>query len=404
MVLAGGEGKRLMPLTAQRAKPAVPFGGHYRLIDFPLSNLANGGYRKMVVLTQYKSHSLDVHIARTWRLSAFLGNYVTSVPAQMRRGPRWFLGSADALYQNLNIIEDELPDYIFVFGADHIYRMDPRPLLDAHIESGAGVTVAGIRIPVEDASAFGIIETSPNSTRIAQFLEKPSEVDGLADDPTMAFASMGNYVFNTETLVDILREDAGDDSSNNDIGGDIIPKLVDAGTAHVYDFTQNRVPGVKAEEHYWRDVGTIDAYHEATMDLVGPDPMFDLYNNEWPIHTAVPGLPPAKVLTENGQASRVHQTLLCNGVVVAGAELSNSVVSGGADIGPGAQVENSILLNGVRVGANAVIKNAIIDKNVVVPAGQGIGVDGEYDHEHFSISPGGIVTVAKGQRVPSRPV
>ncbi len=277
IVLAGGEGKRLSPLTLDRAKPAVPFGGHYRLIDFPLSNLVNGGYRKIVVLTQYKSHSLDVHLSLTWRLSSILGNYVTSVPAQMRQGPRWFLGSADALFQNLNLIDDERPDFVFVFGADHIYRIDPRQMLDHHIESGAGVTVAGIRVPRTESDQFGVIKLGEGSA-IAEFLEKPAadEVPGLDDDPDSILASMGNYVFTTDALVDLLHEDASTETTGHDVGGDLIPAMVAKGEASVYDFTQNRVPGQVERPHYWRDVGTIDSYYDAHMDLVGHNPNFDL--------------------------------------------------------------------------------------------------------------------------------
>jgi glucose-1-phosphate adenylyltransferase len=228
MVLAGGEGKRLAPLTLDRAKPAVPFAGHYRLIDFALSNLANGGYRRMVVLTQYKSHSLDVHVARTWRMSSVLGDYVTSVPAQMRRGRRWFLGSGDAIYQNLNLIDDEEPSYIFVFGSDHVYRMDPRQMLDHHIETGAGVTVAAIRVPIEQASQFGVIEVG-NSSKVQRFREKPIDAVGLPDAPDQVLASMGNYVFDAKVLVDVVNDDALEDTSAHDLGGDLIPRLVNSG-------------------------------------------------------------------------------------------------------------------------------------------------------------------------------
>src|SRR5579885_2081463 len=280
MVLAGGEGKRLAPLTLDRAKPAVPFGGNYRLIDFVLSNLVNAGYFKIVVLTQYKSHSLDRHIAQTWRLSAMLNNYVASVPAQMRRGPHWFAGSADAIFQNLNLISDERPDYILVFGADHIYRMDPRQLLERHIASGAGLTVAGIRVPKEEASAFGIIQTGPDG-RLAAFREKPaaSDIEGLPDAPDQVLASMGNYVFTASTLVDAVTQDAADAGSAHDLGGNIVPMLVERGAAAYYDFDQNHVPGETAEDHgYWRDVGTLDAYYDAHIDLISPLPAFNLYN------------------------------------------------------------------------------------------------------------------------------
>src|SRR5262249_48926123 len=242
MVLAGGEGKRLHPLTRDRCKPAVPFGANYRIIDFALSNLVNGRFLRIAVLTQYKSHSLDRHIAQTWRMSHFFNNYVMTVPAQMRLGRRWFEGSADAILQNLNLIRDEEPDYICVFGADHIYRMDPHQMLEAHIESGAGVTVAGLRVPRAEASRFCVLVTGPDG-RIASFREKPNDAPGLPDDPEHVFASMGNYVFSTRVLVDAVRADAENKESAHDMGGNIITMLVNAGMASVYDFAQNRVPG-----------------------------------------------------------------------------------------------------------------------------------------------------------------
>ena len=303
MVLAGGEGKRLMPLTADRAKPAVPFGGNYRLIDFALSNLVNAGYHRVVVLTQYKSHSLDRHISATWRLSPLLGNYVAPVPAQMRRGPYWFQGSADAIYQNLNLIRDERPDVTIVFGADHIYRMDPAQMVAQHIESGAKVTVAALRVPIEQANQFGIIETAADGLTITGFHEKPQHAVGLPDAPDQVYASMGNYVFSTDTLVDVVCTDAEARESHHDMGGNIIPMLVASGRAHVYDFSANEVPGATERDRgYWRDVGTLDAFYDAHMDLISVHPVFNLYNMEWPILTMPEPLPPAKfVFAEEGR-------------------------------------------------------------------------------------------------------
>ncbi|MEL7156977.1 MAG: glucose-1-phosphate adenylyltransferase [Actinomycetota bacterium] len=401
MVLAGGEGKRLAPLTLDRAKPAVPFGGHYRLIDFPLSNLANGGYRKIVVLTQYKSHSLDVHISRTWRLSTFLGNFVTSVPAQMRKGPRWFLGSADAMFQNLNLIDDERPDYVFVFGADHIYRIDPRQMLDHHIESGAGVTVAGIRVRRDEADQFGVIERGGDS-RIVKFLEKPSadEAPGLDDNPDEVLASMGNYVFTTEALVDLLNENATVEGTGHDVGGDLIPAMVEQGDAHVYDFTTNVIPGQESGIHYWRDVGTIDSYFDAHMDLVDDFPAFDLYNDDWPIYTLGRTSPPAKVVNDGAHgSSSVRRSLLSNGAVVSGATVRDSVLSPGVRVMGGAVVENAVLLDDVVIGEGATVRRAVLDKNVHVPPGATIGDDPGRDAEHYQVSDGGVVVLAKGQPV-----
>ena len=401
LVLAGGEGKRLAPLTADRAKPAVPFGGNYRLIDFALSNLVNAGYRRIVVLTQYKSHSLDRHISTTWRLSPLLGNYVTPVPAQMRIGPHWFAGSADAIYQNLNLLSDERPDHVAVFGADHIYRMDPRQMVEQHIERGAGVTVAGMRVPIEQATEFGVIETGEDGRTIRAFLEKPTDAVGLADAPHQVFASMGNYVFSSDVLVDAVTADAADDASRHDIGGDLIPALVERGEAHLYDFTANEVPGMTDRERgYWRDVGTLDAFYDAHMDLISVDPIFDLYNREWPILSFPEPLPPAKFLFEDeGRTGRALDSLVCAGVIVSGATARRSILSPGVHLHSSSEVEGSILMHGVDVGRRAVVRNAIVDKNVRFAEGAQVGVDPEADRERFVVSPGGIVVIAKGETV-----
>jgi glucose-1-phosphate adenylyltransferase len=393
IVLAGGEGKRLWPLTADRAKPAVPFGGNYRLIDFVLSNLVNAGYLRICVLTQYKSHSLDRHITTTWRMSTLIGNYVTAVPAQQRLGPRWFTGSADAIYQSLNLVYDDQPDYIVVFGADHVYRMDPRQMVEQHIATGAGVTVAGIRVPRSEASAFGVIDSTPDG-RITQFLEKPDDPPGLPDSPDETFASMGNYVFTTDTLVEALKIDAGDEGSVHDMGGSVIPMLVDEGCAHVYDFADNEVPGATDRDRgYWRDVGTLDAYYDANMDLVAVHPIFNLYNRQWPIFTSHPQLPPAKFV-EGGIA---QESIVSSGVIVANATVRQSVISPGVRILAGAYVEGSVVMDGVQIGRGAVVRRAILDKGVVVPEGAHIGVEPELDRQRYQVSPGGIVVLGKGQ-------
>lgn len=395
IVLAGGEGKRLMPLTVDRAKPAVPFGGKYRLIDFAISNLVNAGFRHVVVLTQYKSHSLDVHISLTWQLSTLLGNYVTTVPAQMRRGPRWFTGSADALFQNMNLVDDARPEHIIVFGADHIYRMDPRQMLEFHRESGAGVTVAAIRVPAEQGSAFGVIERGSESSKILAFHEKSPTPPTIPGDPDHVLASMGNYIFDAQVFRDVMNSDAMNDDSRHDVGGNIIPQLVAAGDAHVYDYTNNVVPGVpEAEAHYWRDVGTIDSYFDAQMDLVAPLPAFDLYNDAWPIFTRGLTEPPAKIANGADGPSMVTNSILSSGALLTGAAVSESVVSGDVVIDQ-ATVEQCVLMNGVRVEPGADIRRCIIDKNVVIPSGFRIGHDAAADNERFLVSDGGIVTIAK---------
>jgi glucose-1-phosphate adenylyltransferase len=401
IVLAGGEGKRLAPLTADRAKPAVPFGGHYRLIDFALSNLVNANYRRIVVLTQYKSHSLDRHVSTTWRLSPLLGNYVAPVPAQMRRGPRWFVGSADAIYQNFNLLNDERPEHIIVFGADHIYRMDPRQMVEQHKASGAAVTVAAIRAPIEQADQFGVIETGADGRKISAFREKPSDAKPLPDAPDQVFASMGNYVFEADALVEALTADAADEASKHDIGGDIIPMLVDLAEADVYDFAANEVPGATDRDRsYWRDVGTLDAYYDAHMDLTSIEPIFNLYNQRWPIHTWPDPLPPAKfVFDDEGHRGHAVDSMICAGVVVSGAVARRSILSPGAHLHSYAEVEDSILMQGTDVGRNAVVRRAILDKNVSVAPGAQIGVDPEADRERFTVSAGGVVVIPKGTRV-----
>jgi len=396
IVLAGGEGKRLMPLTMDRAKPAVPFGGTYRLIDFVLSNLANAELRQICVLTQYKSHSLDRHISLTWRMSTLLGNYVTPVPAQQRLGPRWYQGSADAIFQSMNLINDEKPDYVVVFGADNIYRMDVAQMLHAHIDSDLSATVAGIRVPRAQASAFGIIDAGLDN-KINQFLEKPADPPGLADDPESSFASMGNYIFTTEALVQALTDDSVNHDSKHDMGGDIIPAFVDGAVAQVYDFTSNTVPGSEGRDRdYWRDVGTIDAYHEAHMDLVSVDPVFNLYNSDWPIWTYPVQMPGAK-FTLRGQAT---DSIVSPGCIVSGGMVDDSVLSPNVRIGDKAQVDRCVLMPGVQVGAGAVLRKVILDKNCVVEPGARVGIDPELDRSRgLTVSEGGVTVAPKGSKI-----
>ncbi|KRD12252.1 MULTISPECIES: glucose-1-phosphate adenylyltransferase [unclassified Streptomyces] len=395
IVLAGGEGKRLMPLTADRAKPAVTFGGTYRLVDFVLSNLVNADILRICVLTQYKSHSLDRHITTTWRMSSLLGNYVTPVPAQQRLGPRWYLGSADAILQSLNLIYDERPEYVAVFGADHVYRMDPRQMLAQHIESGAGVTVAGIRVPRGESSSFGVITPGSDGQSVERFLEKPADPPGLVDDPESVFASMGNYIFTTKALIEALQRDAEDEASVHDMGGSILPQLTERGEAGLYDFSENHVPGeTTRDQGYWRDVGTLDAYYDAHMDLIAERPAFNLYNRSWPIYTHSGQLSPAR-FNAGGIAG---ESIISSGCLIRG-QVTRSVLSPGVVVDPGAVVQGSILHDNVHIGRGAVVRGAVLDKNVDVPPGATIGVNPERDAELYTVSPGGVIALGKGCRV-----
>jgi|SRR5680860_67065 len=404
IVLAGGEGKRLMPLTADRAKPAVPFGGTYRLIDYALSNLVNAGYRKIVVLTQYKSHSLDRHVTMTWRMSTMLGNYVTPVPAQQRVGKNWYLGSADAIFQSLNLLNDERPDIVVVVGADHVYRMDFSQMVDAHVSAGAGCTVAAIRQPISLADQFGVIEADAHDPhRIAAFLEKPTSPRPLADAPDQVLASMGNYVFDADALADAVTRDAAREDSKHDMGGDIVPDFVSRGDAAVYDFKDNDLAGsTDRDRDYWRDVGSLDAYFDAQMDLISVHPVFNLYNHEWPILSQQPPLPPAKFVHGwHGRIGHAVNSLVSPGVVVSGATVENSVLSPHVVVHSWSTVSESVLLDGVDVGRHAVVRRAILDKNVRVPQGARIGMDVEEDRARgFTVTDSGITVVGKNQDVP----
>ncbi|OLT19865.1 glucose-1-phosphate adenylyltransferase [Ornithinimicrobium sp. CNJ-824] len=400
IVLAGGEGKRLMPLTADRAKPAVPFGGIYRLIDFALSNIVNSGYLKVVVLTQYKSHSLDAHITKTWRMSTLLGNYVAPVPAQQRVGKQWFAGSADAIYQSLNLMHDEKPDIVVVVGADHVYRMDFSQMVAQHVESGADCTVAAIRQPISLANQFGVIEVDADDPRrIKEFLEKPESPEGLPDNPDEVLASMGNYVFTADALERAVVEDSQDEDSSHDMGGDIVPAFVRAGDGWVYDFKDNDIPGATDRDRgYWRDVGTIDSYYDAHMDLVSVHPVFNIYNEAWPIYTNYGPQPPAKFVHGSGdRIGHAVNSAVSPGCVISGSTVSDSVLSPRVKVHSFSHVTRSVLMDGVEIGRSCQIHRAIIDKGVFVPAGVHIGVDRDQDLARgFTVTDSGITVVGKG--------
>ncbi|MDJ0335107.1 MAG: glucose-1-phosphate adenylyltransferase [Rhodoglobus sp.] len=400
IVLAGGEGKRLMPLTADRAKPAVPFAGGYRLIDFALSNLINSGLRQIVVLTQYKSHSLDRHVSQTWRLSQVLNAYVASVPAQQRLGKRWFSGSADAILQSLNLLRDEKPDIVIVVGADHVYRMDFSQMVEAHIASGFGVTVAAIRQPIALADQFGVIEVdSENPAKIAAFHEKPKKPIGLADSPEEVLASMGNYIFDADVLMDAVQRDGERSDSNHDMGGDIVPDFVSRGLAGVYDLNRNEVPGsTERDRFYWRDVGTIESFFDAHQDLIAALPIFNLYNTEWPIFSQQLNSPPAKFVRDaQGNQGTMIDSIISLGCVISGAQIERSMIGPWVVAGSGASVVDSVVFEKVRIEPNSTVRRAILDKEVVITEGASVGVDHDADRARgFTVTETGITVVGKG--------
>ncbi|MDI7267373.1 MAG: glucose-1-phosphate adenylyltransferase [Myxococcota bacterium] len=398
MILAGGEGRRLAPLTEDRAKPAVPFGGRYRIIDIVLSNFVNSGLQHIYVLTQYKSHSLEMHLARAWRMSSILDHFVTAIPAQQRLGKSWFKGSADAVHQCMNAISDEQPDYVCVFGSDHVYQMDVRRMLDFHFETGAEATVAAIPVPVGSASDFGVVQVD-DAWRIVGFEEKPAQPTPMPGRPDAALASMGNYIFSTDVLADELRRDAADPDSRHDFGRDIVPGMLGRRRVFGYDFSSNVVPGsLPRERGYWRDVGTLDAYWQAHMDLVSVEPTFNLYNRFWPIRTGARHLPPVKFVHSDETRERVGMaidSMVSEGCIVSGGRIERSVLSPGVRVNSFARVDQCVLLDGVNVGRHAHLRRVIVDKGVNVPEGMSIGLDLEQDRRRFVVSDGGVVAIPK---------
>ncbi len=400
MILAGGEGKRLYPLTKDRAKPAVPFGGRYRIIDFVLNNFINSGFYKIKVLTQYKSDSLNKHITRGWALSPFLNQYVDLCPAQMRTGNDWYRGTADAIYQNIFHITDEDPRYVCIFGGDHIYKMKVSQMLDFHKEKKADLSISAIPIPIEEASEFGIMEVDDN-WRLVNFVEKPqTKPKSIPGHPELCLASMGNYIFDKEILLDSLNKDANIESSHHDFGKDVIPMMLSEGkNIYVYNFSSNSFPGMApAEQGYWRDVGSIDAYWQANMDLLAYSPELNLYSKEWPLRTFNYNYPPAKFVWEEGdRVGMATNSMVSEGCIISGGGLSHCVLSPKVRINSYSSVTDSILMEQVEVGRYSQIRKAIIDKNVVIPPHTKIGFDREEDLKRgFHVSAGGVTVVPKG--------
>ncbi|MBL4664651.1 MAG: glucose-1-phosphate adenylyltransferase [Nitrospinaceae bacterium] len=403
MILAGGEGNRLYPLTEQRAKPAVPFGGKYRLIDFALSNFINSSVYSVYVLTQFKSQSLTEHINESWRFGSLIHNhFILPVPAQKRTGDSWYQGTADAIYQNINLIEDGNFDFIAVFGADHIYRMDLQQMIDFHIKKKADVTVSAIPVPIEDAKSFGVIQVQ-EKFRIIGFQEKPKRPKPIPGREKEAFASMGNYLFNKDFLIDILYKDAKDKNSSHDFGKDILPKIFNTSRVYAYDFRRNRIPGIsKKEIGYWRDVGTIKAFWEANMDLRSVKPDFNLYNKKWPIRTASYGTPPAKfVFNEDGRRGQAIDSIIGEGSIISGGKVQESVIGREVLIDSGAEVKSSLIMDRVKVNKDCKIKMAIIDKDVEVPPSTEIGYNLKQDKKRFFVDKeSGIIVIPKGYKFP----
>lgn len=388
MVLAGGEGTRLAPLTSERSKPAVPFGARYRIVDFVLSNLINSGIYSVYLLVQYKSQSLIDHVSKAWVLAPILrDHFVTVVPPQMREGPDWFQGTADAVYQNLSLITDAAPAHVAVFGADHVYRMDVCQMIAYHRERNADVTVAALPVPVAEASGFGIVGTAPDG-RISSFVEKPKHPPTMPGDATRSYASMGNYLFRTEVLVDALR--AARTRGERDFGRDVLPSLVSSHRVFAYDFAQNEVPGVHAdEEHgYWRDVGTLDAYFDANMDMLGERPRFNLFNPRWPIKSSSHPAPAANFVHAEVDCSQVG-----TGSFVKGARIRNSVVRREVLIEDNVELDECIIMDYCVIRSGARLRRVIVDRYNEIAAGERIGFDAEADRARFPMSPAGIVVL-----------
>jgi glucose-1-phosphate adenylyltransferase len=390
IVLAGGVGERLAPLTRERAKPAVYFGGPYRIIDFVLSNCLNSGYRRIFIATQYKSLSLNRHVRLGWSIvSEELGEFIEILPPQKRVGEHWYQGTADAVYQNLYSIEREHPKYVIVLAGDHIYKMDYRKMLQAHIDLGAEVTLASIEVPIADGPRFGIVGVD-ESDRVISFQEKPASPPPMPGNPDLALASMGIYVFTMEVLTRALEEDAALDDSRHDFGKNIIPALIGRGKVFSYPFYDENKKAAK----YWRDIGTLDAYYAANMDLCQVNPEFNMYDPEWPLRTYQPQAPPAKfVFAEDGRKGDALDSLISPGCIVSGSRIAGSILCPNVRVHSFCQIDESILMPGVRVGRHARIRRAIIDRDVLIPRGACIGYYPDEDRKRHTVTDDGIVVV-----------
>jgi glucose-1-phosphate adenylyltransferase len=399
MILAGGQGTRLYPLTKDRSKPAVPFGGRYRIIDFVINNFVNSGIYKLKILTQFKSDSLNIHVSRGWPVSPILGQFIDLVPAQMRTGNDWYKGTADAIYQNMNIIYDQNPDYICIFGGDHIYKMDVRQMLDFHLQKSADLTISAVPVHVSLADQFGIIIIDEDY-RVIGFQEKPKENPAtIPGEPDMVLASMGNYIFNRDILIEELTRDAECEESQHDFGKDILCKMYENHRVFVYDFRKNIIPGTTPEEHgYWRDVGTIEAYWQANLDLVAIKPIFNLYNKAWPIRTFVHNSPPAKfVWADNERMGIATDSLASEGCIISGGQISRTILSPNVRVNSFSYIKDSIIFEDTKVGRHAEIRNAIVDKHINVPPYTRIGCNPDEDKARgLTVTETGITVVPKG--------
>lgn len=395
-VLAGGKGTRLYPLTKERAKPAVPFGGRYRIIDFVLSNLVNSGIYSVYVLVQFKSQSLLQHIREGWEAGGLLrNNFIIPVPAQMRSaGEDWYRGTADAIFQNINLIEQAEPHLVVIFGADHIYRMNIREMIEFHVQKRAQVTVSAIPVEKEQASEFGVIETREDGT-ITGFHEKNPDAPTMPGDPSRVYASMGNYIFSTRTLLDELYKDAKNEHSSHDFGRDILPNLIGNADMYAYDFQTNRIPGdASGAPVYWRDVGTLDAYFDASMDLRAVSPILNLYNRQWPLRTAGYSDAPAKFIFDfEGRRGEALDSIVSGGTILSGGTVRGSVIGRGVRVHSSAYIEDSIIFDNCDIGRRAKVRRAILDKNVRIPEDATIGYDLERDRQFHYVTDSGIVIV-----------